>query len=101
MVPIEMAPAPSVVRDGPAWFVRMDLNGDQDLSSREFLGTTEQFSALDHDGDGFIDVQEAKAGDQAAKQTTAVEVPVAPDGDNVNQNGATDSPDAKPPGSDP
>jgi Ca2+-binding EF-hand superfamily protein len=43
----------------PDWFVRMDRNGDGDLTLREFLGTPEQFKKLDVDNDGFIDAKEA------------------------------------------
>ncbi|MFT5526418.1 MAG: Ca2+-binding EF-hand superfamily protein [Pirellulaceae bacterium] len=42
----------------PAWFEKMDRNGDGDLSRREFLGTEVQFGQLDTDDDGFISVQE-------------------------------------------
>lgn len=51
-------PAPS---RGPEWFLRMDRNGDGDLTPREFLGTTEQFDKFDTDKDGFIDRNEAEA----------------------------------------
>lgn len=44
---------------GPDWFVRMDRNGDGDLTSREFLGSPEQFKKLDADSDGLIDAKEA------------------------------------------
>ena len=44
---------------GPAWFYRMDLNLDGDVSAREFLGTRDQFRKLDTDHDGLIDPNEA------------------------------------------
>jgi Ca2+-binding EF-hand superfamily protein len=49
--------------DKPAstWFVRADFNRDGDISRREFLGSLEQFSQLDADGDGYIRPQEAAA----------------------------------------
>ena len=43
----------------PAWFIRTDFNGDGDISRREFLGTTEQFSRLDLDHDSFVSAAEA------------------------------------------
>ena len=43
----------------PAWFRRMDLNLDGDVSTREFLGTSAQFQALDTDHDGLLDPSEA------------------------------------------
>jgi Ca2+-binding EF-hand superfamily protein len=46
---------------GPAWFVKMDRNGDGDISSREFLGTREAFKKLDTNGDGLISREEAEA----------------------------------------
>jgi len=42
----------------PAWFQGMDYNEDGDISRREFLGTTTQFSTLDADHDGFITAEE-------------------------------------------
>ena len=53
--------ATSSNRPGPPWFVRMDANGDGDISSREFLGTIAQFQQLDTNGDGLIDLAEAEA----------------------------------------
>lgn len=47
--------------DTPDWFVRMDRNGDGDLSPQEFLGTPEQFSTLDANADGLVDQAEGKA----------------------------------------
>ena len=43
----------------PDWFVSMDENNDNDLTVFEFLGTDEQFEALDTDQDGRISVAEA------------------------------------------
>jgi Ca2+-binding EF-hand superfamily protein len=43
----------------PSWFTSMDKNNDGDLSRSEFLGTAEQFNALDTNGDGLISVAEA------------------------------------------
>ncbi len=42
----------------PRWALHMDTNRDGDISMREFLGTAEQFSELDRNGDGFVDAQE-------------------------------------------
>jgi hypothetical protein len=39
----------------------MDVNGDGDVSRREFLGTEEEFLRLDADGDGLISASEAEA----------------------------------------
>ena len=46
--------------DAPSWFAHADFNGDGDVSRREFLGTSEQFSMLDANRDDFIDAAEAK-----------------------------------------
>jgi Ca2+-binding EF-hand superfamily protein len=57
--------ATPVMRGGPAWFTRMDLNGDGDVSPKEWLGTEEEFRRLDADGDGLISAEEArKAGEK-------------------------------------
>ena len=60
------APRPAMVQAappvaGPPWFVRMDSNGDGDISPREFLGDAAKFAGLDADADGFIDLAEATA----------------------------------------
>ncbi len=44
---------------GPRWFIHMDLNQDGVVTTREFLGTPEQFSQLDLDGDNAISAAEA------------------------------------------
>jgi Ca2+-binding EF-hand superfamily protein len=45
----------------PAWFTKMDRNNDGDVSRQEFLGTDEEFRAIDTDGDGLISPEEARA----------------------------------------
>lgn len=46
---------------GPEWFRRMDRNGDGDLSPSEWLGTKEEFDAMDADKDGLVSLAEAEA----------------------------------------
>ncbi len=53
-------PRPTSPRRRPSWFAKMDVNGDGDVSQREFLGTPEHFRRLDNDRDGLIDSQEAR-----------------------------------------
>lgn len=45
----------------PAWFTRMDRNGDGDVTLKEFLGTEDEFQRLDASGDGLLDSKEARA----------------------------------------
>lgn len=49
---------------GPLWFRKMDLNGDGDVSRREFLGSPEDFKKLDLDGDGLISREEAEKAEE-------------------------------------
>lgn len=57
--PTSAAP-PKRQEDAPAWFSAADVNQDGDVSRREFLGDAAQFAALDADGDGYVDVAEAR-----------------------------------------
>lgn len=62
------APQPETARKdgvarGPLWFRKMDLNGDGEVSRREFLGSVEAFRRLDADGDGLISLEEAERAD--------------------------------------
>ena len=52
---------PRVMADShaPPWFSHADLNGDGDISRTEFLGSRNQFQALDTDRDEFISASEA------------------------------------------
>jgi Ca2+-binding EF-hand superfamily protein len=50
-------------RDGPLWFRRMDINGDGDVSRREWLGSEEDFRRIDADGDGLLSLDEAVKAD--------------------------------------
>jgi Ca2+-binding EF-hand superfamily protein len=61
--PVRMLPEDEPVRRAgvPAWFVKMDRNGDGDVSLREFVGPIELFRKLDRNGDGLISAEEAIA----------------------------------------
>jgi Ca2+-binding EF-hand superfamily protein len=54
---------------GPLWFRRMDVNGDGDVSRREWLGTEEDFRRVDTDGDGLISLEEAIKADEWMRKT--------------------------------
>lgn len=59
-------PPPAAARptgEAPRWFTAMDANRDGVISRREFVGTSEQFAALDADGNGLIELHEALSAD--------------------------------------
>ncbi len=60
-----MAPTPRgpAAQRGPLWFRKMDVNGDGDVSEREFLGSKEDFRRINVSGDGLISVEEAEKAD--------------------------------------
>lgn len=49
---------PTQQKPAPPWFASMDQNGDRVVSRDEFLGSEEQFSKLDQDNSGWIDLYE-------------------------------------------
>ncbi len=58
-----------VATNVPVWFRKMDLNGDGDVSPREWLGTEEEFRKIDTDGDGLISAEEARQHEARQKKT--------------------------------
>jgi Ca2+-binding EF-hand superfamily protein len=62
------APRPKYPANTPLWFKKMDRNGDGDVSFREFLGTREEFNAIDTDGDGLISAAEAERFDDKLRK---------------------------------
>ena len=56
-----LAVPPPPAASGPAWFVQMDANRDQEVTLDEFPGSADKFRSLDADGDGFVSVSEALA----------------------------------------
>jgi Ca2+-binding EF-hand superfamily protein len=51
---------PAAKPNQPAWFTRMDRNGDGDITLKEFLGEKADFEKLDTNKDGFIEPSEVK-----------------------------------------
>jgi len=66
--PVSAAALPAT-SDAPSWFTHADYNHDGYVSRREFLGTSEQFSLLDQNRDGFISSDEAKNAAANRKKT--------------------------------
>jgi Ca2+-binding EF-hand superfamily protein len=61
-------PRTPAAQRGPLWFRKMDLNGDGDVSEREFLGSKEDFRRINTSGDGLISVEEAEKADEWFRQ---------------------------------
>ncbi len=66
----EMTPLP-MAANVPAWFRKMDANGDGFISPREFLGSHADFDRIDANGDGFIDADEAVRFDKMSRGAKA------------------------------
>jgi Ca2+-binding EF-hand superfamily protein len=60
----DMKPAGKERAAGPLWFRKADVNGDGDVSRREWLGSEEDFRRIDTDGDGLISLEEAIKADE-------------------------------------
>jgi Ca2+-binding EF-hand superfamily protein len=76
VIATSMGPPPPVAAGaGPGWFLKMDRNGDGDVSRREFLGSRAQFDRLDRDKDALLDASEASAATVAKKEKAAAVAP--------------------------
>lgn len=58
----------AVPTKGPLWFRKMDRNGDGDVSRSEYIGTKDEFDAIDTDRDGLISLEEAEAFDKKMRE---------------------------------
>lgn len=67
-----------IPQKGPLWFRKMDRNGDGDVSRTEFIGTKEEFDAIDTDHDDLISLEEAEAFDQKVREKEKDKEPPAP-----------------------
>ena len=77
---------------GPDWFVRMDRNGDNDVSSSEFPGRKEHFAELDTDRDALVSAQEALDYDRRqAQPASTTESTTAEPTDTPTKDTATDT----------
>jgi hypothetical protein len=57
-MPSQLFASESGDRQLPAWFLKMDRNGDLEIGEAEFLGTIAQFRQMDANADGFLDWRE-------------------------------------------
>jgi hypothetical protein len=62
----------------PAWFTAMDTSRDGVISAREFLGTAEQFAALDKNQNGFFEPNEIPPTETPASNTSSEAAPAEP-----------------------
>lgn len=76
---------------GPDWFVRMDRNGDNDVSSNEFPGRKEHFADLDTDRDALISAQEALDYDERNSQPASDVKPTEAPTDKTTEETATEA----------
>ena len=65
---VRYAASPRSGDRGPTWFLKMDRNGDGDVSRTEWLGSKADFDRIDTDKDGLISVEEAEAFDAKVRK---------------------------------